>query len=472
MSRFTDKHPSSRASDGRSARPKAPRGRRAPVVEKRRAMHPRDREELRRTEGVVVTPPVPAHRKYAAPALPSEEKAEWYKRAWIDAGLPKGAFSALVSAEDPLDGGYGESYSTAQDHFGKYVFKAISRDYDKNAPLELSERHRALYRAFQAQLGRPHLAALRAALVAVHVRSVAGNGFALLVQIHRASAAVIGEAKKFAEWAMRLPDGIVSVQLLLLRQTVPAALGNVPANAELRPLAGPAKLEVDFPLWNVPLLVHPLEGCRAHRALWSEMVDDCMRLLQLRKDDGVVDLCSGSGAIALEASRRGAFVVALDRKPGVEEMLALNAARLKTGRPRFVRAELDANALARVLDRIEGHRKVVLDLPGMQTPPGIPQICKATNVDKIARFFGNLHQLREELDRWRHHGYMLHRAKAYDTRPGGPGLEVLALFRRDSSGLLDGSRRPAPRANARRPRGEGKPEGSAPTVRFRQSKSS
>ena len=443
-------------------------------------MHPRDRAEILRKEGVVVTAPVPAHRRFAAPSGTAEEKAAWYRDAWVQAKLPRGAFSALVSVEDPVDGGYGESYTTAQDHFGKYVLKAISRDYEKSGELELSPRHRELYRALQEHLRRPHLGALRAALVAVHVRSV-GERFFLILQLHRASAAIVSESKKFAEWAGRALENVVGVHSLLLRQTAPAALGNVPANADLRVLSGPTRLEIPFGDWPVPLLLHPLEGARPHRTLWPEMAKSCCQLLQLRKGDAVVDLCSGSGVFALEAARKGASVVALDRKPGVEEALHLNAARLKVPAPAFARSELNSNALARILERLEGHRKVVLDLPGMQTPPGIPQICEAMSVDKVARIYGNLHQLAEEINRWRAHGYMLHKARAYDTRPGGPGLEIVALFRRDTDGMLSG-KRPAKRPfdrNARgaapergRARGTGRParggNPGAETVRFRQ----
>ena len=480
MNRFAKRN--SRDSESREPRRERPVRRGAPRIEKRNVMHPRDRAELLRKEGVVVTAPVPAHRRFAAPAGTAEEKAAWYRNAWVEAKLPRGAFSALVSVEDPLDGGYGESYSTAQDHFGKYVLKAISKDYEKSGELELSPRHRELYRVLQEHLRRPHLAALRAALVAVHVRSV-GEKFLLILQLHRASAAIVSETKKFAEWAGRELESVVGVHSLLLRQTVPAALGNVPPNAELRELSGPNRIEIPFGDWPVPLLLHPLEGARPHRTLWPEMAKECCRLLQLRKGDAVADLCSGSGVFALEAARKGVSVVALDRKAGVREALHLNAARLKVQPPAFVQSELNSNALARILERLEGHRKVVLDLPGMQTPPGVPQICEAMSVDKVARIYGNLHQLAEEIHRWRAHGYMLHKARAYDTRPGGPGLEIVALFRRDNDGLLGGKPgakrtfvrnargaapgRPRPERPGR-PARSGNTEPNAGTVRFRQ----
>ena len=99
------------------------------------------------------------------------------------------------------------------------------------------------------------------------------------------------------------------------------------------------------------LLLHPLEGGRGHRPLWSKMVQESVDLLQLRAGETLIDLCSGSGVFALEGLSRGASAIALDRKRRVGEMLNQNAHRQKFSLPAFVQAELSAKSVASILEK-------------------------------------------------------------------------------------------------------------------------
>lgn len=395
---------------------------------KPRPLHPKERKAIEKESGTLIGPRESESKKYGAPAGTTAEKSEWLKKCWSKLGLPKEAITLPRSLPDPVDSGFGESYTTVQMHYGEFLLKALSKRKKNDPNLLLSPVHLSLLKSIEIQFSKPHLAPLRAALVAIHLRS-AGEKHHLILQCKRVSSAVISSAKKFSSWSLREMETIVGVHLLHLDSPKPVALGLVPPNAKLRTLEGDTRLSLPFSNWEKPLLLHPLEGGRGHRPLWSKMVQESVDLLQLRAGETLIDLCSGSGVFALEGLSRGASVIALDRKRGVGEMLNQNARLQKFSLPTFVQAELSAKSVASILEKTDQGVKVVLDLPGVVAPAGVPTEFANAEVSRILRVYSTPKQLASEFGRWKYNGYMLHKVRCYDMHPRAPGLEFIALYR-------------------------------------------
>ena len=137
--------------------------------------------------------------------LENAEKSNGSK-CWSELGLPKEAITLPRSLPDPVDSGFGESYTTVQMHYGKFLLKALSKRKKNDPNLLLSPVHLSLLKSFEVQFSKPHLAPLRAALVAIHLRS-AGEKHHLILQCKRVTSAVISSAKKFSSWS--LGDGTI-----------------------------------------------------------------------------------------------------------------------------------------------------------------------------------------------------------------------------------------------------------------------
>ncbi|HWK73751.1 MAG TPA: 23S rRNA (uracil(1939)-C(5))-methyltransferase RlmD [Povalibacter sp.] len=196
-------------------------------------------------------------------------------------------------------------------------------------------------------------------------------------------------------------------------------------------LSGEAQpLTYRLPQFEVELQFQPTDFVQVNRELNERMVAQALRLLQLGKDDSVLDLFCGLGNFSLPLARGCGHVVGLEGEAGLVARARRNAERNGLGNTEFFTANLAAEDLVQALWAKRRYDKVLLDPPraGAQEVLPVVAACGARRVVYVSCHPGTL--ARDAGILVHEHGFKLLAAGVMDMFPHTAHVESVAVFER------------------------------------------
>ncbi|HEY4732840.1 MAG TPA: 23S rRNA (uracil(1939)-C(5))-methyltransferase RlmD [Gammaproteobacteria bacterium] len=190
-----------------------------------------------------------------------------------------------------------------------------------------------------------------------------------------------------------------------------------------------ATLSYSLPQHDIKFIFQPTGFVQVNSEINHKMIDQALAMLELDRDDRVLDLFCGLGNFSLPIARRVAKVVGIEGDAGLIEQAQSNAACNNIDNVEFITADLTAPlshpALSQKFD------KVLLDPPRTGAKEVIPQIA-ALGVSRIVYISCNPATLARDAGELVHrHGYTLTRAGVMDMFPHTTHVETIALFERN-----------------------------------------
>jgi len=192
----------------------------------------------------------------------------------------------------------------------------------------------------------------------------------------------------------------------------------------------PQPLAYRLPQFEVELQFQPTDFVQVNRELNERMVAQALRLLELGKDDSVLDLFCGLGNFSLPLARNCGQVVAVEGEAGLVARARRNAERNGLGNAEFFTANLAAADLAQASWAKRRYDKVLLDPPraGAQEVLPVVAACGARRVVYVSCHPGTL--ARDAGVLVHEHGFKLLAAGVMDMFPHTAHVESVAVFER------------------------------------------
>jgi tRNA/tmRNA/rRNA uracil-C5-methylase (TrmA/RlmC/RlmD family) len=182
------------------------------------------------------------------------------------------------------------------------------------------------------------------------------------------------------------------------------------------------------------LFYSPLSFSQTNHSILNDFVCTVEGMLQLDREDHLLDLYCGYGLFSLTLADRIHSAMGVDIAMESIHEAESNAQRLKIMHTRFVKNDITAEAIERLLRRggaPRGHHlKIILDPPRNGTRPGVIEAIATSSAQRIVHIFCNTEIVKQELDIWSAQGYRVDRAVTVDMFPGTNEIEtVVALTR-------------------------------------------
>lgn len=182
------------------------------------------------------------------------------------------------------------------------------------------------------------------------------------------------------------------------------------------------------------LFYSPLSFSQTNHSILNDLVGTVEEMLQLDREDHLLDLYCGYGLFSLTLADRIHSAIGIDIAMESIHEAESNAQRLKIPHTRFVKNDITAEAVERLLRRggaPRGHRlKIILDPPRSGTRPGVIEAIAAAGAQRIVHIFCNTEIVKQELDIWIARGYHVDSAVPVDMFPGTNEIETVAALTR------------------------------------------
>ncbi len=187
------------------------------------------------------------------------------------------------------------------------------------------------------------------------------------------------------------------------------------------------RLHYELPEYNVDIQFQPTDFTQVNAELNRAMIDQTMALLDIQKEDRVLDLFCGLGNFSLPLARKAGAVVGVEGEASLVERARENAQNNGISNVAFYAADLNGDLAAEPWYG-EGFNKLLLDPPRSgapvvveKLPQPLPQRIVYVSCDPatLARDAGIL---------VKQHGYTLVSAGVMDMFPHTAHVESIALF--------------------------------------------
>jgi len=187
------------------------------------------------------------------------------------------------------------------------------------------------------------------------------------------------------------------------------------------------KLHYELPAYDVDIQFQPTDFTQVNAELNRAMIDQTMALLDVQKEDRVLDLFCGLGNFSLPLARKAGAVVGVEGEASLVERARENAQNNGISNVAFYAADLNGDLAAEPWYG-EGFNKLLLDPPRSgapvvveKLPQPLPQRIVYVSCDPatLARDAGIL---------VKQHGYTLVSAGVMDMFPHTAHVESIALF--------------------------------------------
>jgi tRNA/tmRNA/rRNA uracil-C5-methylase (TrmA/RlmC/RlmD family) len=289
--------------------------------------------------------------------------------------------------------------------------------------------HAEIYKDIQQAIGKPYAMHLAEQLSYVVIK---GNyrEFTVIFNVREISGRLLSAANTLSKSLTRRFSSVVGLYLYLDQTRGSHYLGV--ANARMRPTAKKlfGKNAVFQKACGKNFLYSPLSFSQINQSLVDRLVSEVDRLLALSKDHRLYDLYCGYGLFALCLAAKAGQVVGVEIAHDAIDSAIQNAERQKAGRVRFVRSDITADAIGRIMKQLQPHDRVVLDPPRNGTSEGVIETIAALGPEKVVHLFCNIDLMPAEITRWLSNGYDLKQAVPLDMFPGTTAVETVALFER------------------------------------------
>jgi len=289
------------------------------------------------------------------------------------------------------------------------------------------EWHSAVYRRTGELLSRPHAGALQEMLQYVVLKGNDRECIALLT-VREIERDVVKAANVVSKGLTASGLPVAGVYLYEDDSGGRYYLGTRTAGA-------PGKL---LRLYGVKTLSHrtagkrfvytPLAFSQVNQGMLDTMVGQTALLLGTPLSGTLYDLYCGYGLFGLSLAGRVRRVVGADISPDAIAAAQENAKQFGLAQTRFVKNNLNADAVHTLLRQCRREDRVLLDPPRGGTAEGVLETIAASGPGLVVHIFCNINLVPAEVKRWETSGYTLTRAVPMDMFPGTSTVEILAAF--------------------------------------------
>lgn len=193
-----------------------------------------------------------------------------------------------------------------------------------------------------------------------------------------------------------------------------------------------ATLSYTLPEFDVRLEFLPTDFTQVNSEINRRMVSRALDLLQLEKDQRVLELFCGLGNFSLPLSRHAGEVVAVEGERDLIARARANAALNDIDNVKFHVGDLFEDMSGEPWLRGQPYDRILLDPPRSGAAEMMPQLA-ATGAGKIVYVSCNPSTLaRDAGELVNRHGYRLHQAGIMDMFPHTAHVESIALFVREN----------------------------------------
>ncbi len=184
-------------------------------------------------------------------------------------------------------------------------------------------------------------------------------------------------------------------------------------------------------------LFPPLAFSQVNASLVDALIAEAARMLDLSPSADFFDLYCGYGLFTLTAGTRARRGTGIERSPESIDAAVRNAQRLGKTNAGFIRSDITAETLPRLIAGLKSRDAVLLDPPRGGTAPGVIECIAARRPGRVVHMFCNIDIMPAEIARWKGAGYVPVRGVPFDMFPGTDDTETLVLLApaREGGGL-------------------------------------
>jgi len=175
-------------------------------------------------------------------------------------------------------------------------------------------------------------------------------------------------------------------------------------------------------------LFPPLAFSQVNASLVDGLIAEAGRMLDLSPGNDMYDLYCGYGLFTLTVGARARRGTGIERTPESIDAAIRNARRLGGTNSKFLRSDITAETLPRLLSGVRSADAVLLDPPRTGTAPGVIECIAARRPGRVVHMFCDIEIMPAEISRWKAAGYVPARGVPFDMFPGTDETEVMVLF--------------------------------------------
>ena len=175
-------------------------------------------------------------------------------------------------------------------------------------------------------------------------------------------------------------------------------------------------------------LYNALAFSQVNPSMLDEFVGRIGRCLEMHGRETLYDLYCGYGLFGVSYAASVKHVLGAEWAHASVADAVQNAERNGAANARFARTDIDADSLARLLDRAQPTDIAILDPPRNGTAPGVIETVASRRLRKVLHLFCNIDLLPTELRRWQQSGYLLAEAIPFDMFPGTDSVEIMTVL--------------------------------------------
>lgn len=179
-----------------------------------------------------------------------------------------------------------------------------------------------------------------------------------------------------------------------------------------------------------PFLYSPASFSQVNPSVAELMISTAAHPLLQEGNGTLVDLYCGYGLFSLSLARHVREVVGVEVSPESVQSAIANAKRQRVSNVRFIRSDINASTIVRIMKGFTRHDSVLLDPPRGGTSNGVIEAVAAKEPQRVVHIFCNVEIMEREISRWTSSGYKFTEGHAFDMFPGTPTAEIVAYLKR------------------------------------------
>jgi tRNA/tmRNA/rRNA uracil-C5-methylase (TrmA/RlmC/RlmD family) len=315
----------------------------------------------------------------------------------------------------------------------------IDTDTARGFPMSTREcmiepaEHSAVYNLIETFLRKEEYAQLASEFNYVIVKG-AEKEFTVILNMNHFSSGNRQEVNRLSKQLTKKIASVKSVFVFLDEQRSKYYLAGKPKKEggenkrPLQKLFGADK--VFHKVGNKKFLYSPLSFSQTNHSILPAFISTAGKLLDLNKEDLLVDLYCGYGLFSLCLADDVKNVVGIElSKVSISDAID-NASRNKVSNSRFTAADIAEESLLRLFPKTSSPVKVLLDPPRSGTAPGVIEYIAAKQPASVVHIFCNAEIMQDELHRWHKNGYAVDQAVPFDMFPGTNEIEIMVSLKK------------------------------------------
>ena len=285
------------------------------------------------------------------------------------------------------------------------------------------EEHALIYHTLEAALAKRYADQLAQSLNYVIIKG-SYTEFAVIFNVRETSPSIIRAANTLSKSLTHAVGKITGVFLYEEESHGRYYMGtkNTRVQPRLNKLFG--KSELYQRIAGRSFLYSPLSFSQVNQSILEDLVNTAAELLNLSRNQTLYDLYCGYGLFSLCLAEKAGKVIGVEISPDSVESATANATRNHIANARFIRSDITATSLQRILMKASPDDVVLLDPPRNGTAAGVIEMIAARKPKRVLHLFCNIDLLPAELKRWNSCGYRPIHAIPFDLFPGTCEVEI------------------------------------------------